>query len=614
MIMNSGRNIGLMVVAAVMMLAGCKDYDEFIDNGDPVRAELAYTFSSLAASKQTRQPDEVVVSNSSAPRLPDNLLIIPMIDDVPQNTDITWDARIEKKNTSDRTTSLYYYTQSCDFAPGVDECLVYGSVNDVTSTGGVDAKVYNGKINPSVNLSSVTDQSNLNLNTLTFDLEPIYKSDEYNETDNTGKDGIPTGASTIAGYLTEVANAHTDGGLYWKNSTNIILKNLFADFTNDGHDLPGSAATVKKWLEALATVSQDYISSPPSAVGENEIAILGAIKSAVESIVNDNDKLSTISDNSYPRDIKLPDGAAALRWIENVEEFVPQMETTTLDNINAMSRYAYPAALYYFVDSSIQTSNGLVSFPTEFNGITSEVTMTAWGQILEKFTDGGEVTSSTKAIALKAPVQYAIAQLQVSIKASASTLSDATTPTPQSISTTNNEAAPSFPLVGVIVCGQRPVDYKFDPVNSNADVKFIYDSQVISGCSLSTTLSNACNTLVLQSLDTGSDDDKDVKIILEFQNNSDNDFVGVDGTIYRGTRFYLIGKVDVSSPTSDGDTDTANDGRVFTKDYITTVNMTVTSLAKAYNVLPNLLSKNLEIGVMTTPEWIAATPTTVKLD
>ena len=278
-----------MAAAAVMMLTGCKDYDEFIDNGDPVRAELAYTFSSLAASKQTRQPDEVVVSNSSAPRLPDNLLIIPMIDDVPQNTDITWDARIEKKNTSDRTTSLYYYTQSCDFAPGVDECLVYGSVNDVTSTGGVDAKVYNGKINPSVNLSSVTDQSNLNLNTLTFDLEPIYKSDEYNETDNTGKDGIPTGASTIAGYLTEVANAHTDGGLYWKNSTNIILKNLFADFTNDGHDLPGSAATVKKWLEALAAVSQDYLSSPslPSAIGENEIAILGAIKSAVESIVND---------------------------------------------------------------------------------------------------------------------------------------------------------------------------------------------------------------------------------------------------------------------------------------------------------------------------------------
>ena len=42
--------------------------------------------------------------------------------------------------------------------------------------------------------------------------------------------------------------------------------------------------------------------------------------------------------------------------------------------------------------------------------------------------------------------------------------------------------------------------------------------------------------------------------------------------------------------------------------------MTVSSLAKAYNVLPNLLTSNLEIGVETTPQWIAATPTAIRLD
>jgi hypothetical protein len=36
--------------------------------------------------------------------------------------------------------------------------------------------------------------------------------------------------------------------------------------------------------------------------------------------------------------------------------------------------------------------------------------------------------------------------------------------------------------------------------------------------------------------------------------------------------------------------------------------MTVTSLDKAYNVLPSILAQNLEIGVVTTPQWTAAAP------
>ena len=54
--------------------------------------------------------------------------------------------------------------------------------------------------------------------------------------------------------------------------------------------------------------------------------------------------------------------------------------------------------------------------------------------------------------------------------------------------------------------------------------------------------------------------------------------------------------------------------QVFTKDYITTVNMTVTSLAKAYNVLPNLLGGGLELGVELTTKWIQAETTNVLLN
>ena len=142
-----------MAVAALLMLTSCSNYDEEIVTGNtPVRVVLAYTFSPSAAGNQTRQSSDVVVPNTAAPRLPNNLMIVPMKNKVPQKTETTWNDPVKKLNDS-RYTSLYYYSQYCDFEPGVDGCLVYGSVNDLTS-GSVDSKVYNGKLNPSVDFST----------------------------------------------------------------------------------------------------------------------------------------------------------------------------------------------------------------------------------------------------------------------------------------------------------------------------------------------------------------------------------------------------------------------------------------------------------------------------
>lgn len=77
-----------MAVAALLMLTGCSNYDEeFVTGNTPVRVELAYTFSPSAAGNQTRQSSDVVVPNISAPRLPDNLMIVPLIEGVPQKTE-----------------------------------------------------------------------------------------------------------------------------------------------------------------------------------------------------------------------------------------------------------------------------------------------------------------------------------------------------------------------------------------------------------------------------------------------------------------------------------------------------------------------------------------------
>ena len=151
------------------------------------------------------------------------------------------------------------------------------------------------------------------------------------------------------------------------------------------------------------------------------------------------------------------------------------------------------------------------------------------------------------------------------------------------------------------------MDYVFKQTeNTDTKVKFLYDSQVESGCNLSTTSTLGCQTLVLQSYDG-----EDVDIVLEFENDNDNlIFTGVNGCyVYPHTRFYLIGKIP-AIPVQDIVDD--KDKRVFTKDYITTVNLKVTTLKKAYNLLPSLLTGHLELGIEVS-DWVAATPEVVIL-
>ena len=109
------------------------------------------------------------------------------------------------------------------------------------------------------------------------------------------------------------------------------------------------------------------------------------------------------------------------------------------------------------------------------------------------------------------------------------------------------------------------------------------------------------NTLVLQSYDH-----EDLNVILEYEYTGATAFKCLNGYVYPNTRFYLVGELKANAFTS-GD-DANNRDRIFTQDYTTSIQMTVKSLEKAYNVLPSILSKNLEIGVMTTPMWKAAQP------
>lgn len=560
-----------------LMAVGCSSNDEptFVA-GQPVTVDFAYTFSSSANPSTTRQVTEVVQpNNASTFRLPQMLRIFTMMGTNPSESDFNWEASVPKSDPAAR----FYYTNNCQINTGVNRCLVYGKPVDKNKDG-VATYVYNGVITENFP-SSIANASDIQA--INFSLVPIYNNEENNNL------VIPTDASTLADYLTEVAI--TDG---WSASGNAAIQELRQKFLNRGNDLPGSAASVKAWLGALAGAAQSLKNI--GGYSEQETTLL----TAIETKASTNAALIT-SSVTYPRSINLPDGAAALRWVEGDNAaFQPQMNTTTVDDINTVSRFAYPASLYYFVNSGISTSMEAVDYATVYEkaNTTTDPDKTAWSYVLDNFTAGPTVEGGTRSVALTNPVQYAVGQLQVNVQASSETLKD------------NNDMdvtlGTNFPLKGIIVGGQRPVDYEFKQTeNTDTKVKFLYDSQVET-CTLSTSSQLGCQTLVLQSYDG-----EDVDIVLEFENDNDNlTFTGVNGCyVYPHTRFYLIGKIP-AIPVQDIVDD--KDKRVFTKDYITTVNLTVASLKKAYNLLPSLLTGHLELGIEVS-DWVAATPEVVIL-
>jgi hypothetical protein len=399
-------------------------------------------------------------------------------------------------------------------------------------------------------------------------------------------------ATALANYMTSIANAKGND-VAWKDAPSATLRLIYMNFLNvtevdhGGEIMPGSGRNIWKYTQKLKTILENL------SFDSTDKAIKDAIITAISYYSYDW--------NDFPGSIGLPDGAAVIRW--DGEKFVPQIANTSIADINGIDRFAYPAELFYYANSLISTSN-------RDNRKSSYDSKSQWSGVLGDYENvTGVVTSSTTSVAVKDPLQYGVARMQIKLlQTASSTLKDAA----------GREVAVGayrFPLTGVIVGGQLPVGFDFTPTTkfpaySEADMKFIYDSQVnVNGdseqdyfyLSASADATKMTNTLVLQSYDH-----KKIYVVLEFKNNSDIEFKGLNGVVLPETKFYLVGEVDPSVFAEDSRTNIRD--RVFTQDYITTLNMKVTGLSKAYNVVPNLLSPRLELGVELKVNWESTTP------
>lgn len=474
------------------------------------------------------------------------------------------------------TTSNSHLYKDISIAIGTRSFMFYGVAPDEPQPSGVySAATHNG---------ALTKATGTTLGNISFSPAPIYTTSNSE-------------AEAIADYLTLIANAN-----YGSGADKVTTLTYFPNLTS---------LKVGSWNSVKAAVQQIY-----SSVYNNTDGLSEAIKTAILTKATDNagtentstGTLAFTATYTYPANIGLPDGAASVLWDNTNKKFNAVTTDNMGLNVSPLTIYAYPASLYYFGLSNIKTMNK--SMATEYNDDDS------WGTIVGKYTGEGSsnvVQSTTRSIAIVDEVQYAVGRLDVIVQ------------------TDNNSAnikdnadkdisvgATDFPVTGILVGNQRAVDYKFN-TKSTASPLTIYDSQMPTGTTddpkvyLSTGSSPTARTrtLVLETLDASSVDDAsaNVTIAVEFENKTNKIIVGKDNElIYPNTKFYLIGVLkpyknyqDTNGITYVGTTDKIK--KAFVQDYITTAKFKIQSFKNAYNLLPDLRTPNLEIGMSVDLTW-----------
>ena len=326
---------------------------------------------------------------------------------------------------------------------------------------------------------------------------------------------------------------------------------------------------------------------------------------------------------SYPNAFNIPDGVAQLEFSDFVETTTPisgGFEFKTLANSSSLieissilnpAKYTYPAELLYFDNSLLRVNDNDVAASAYPNGYKTwdENAWTGWTT--------GPVASTTRSVAVKNNINYGVAMLQSTV-----TYDDAVgdnfldnRPAEEGVKLTVTDIT-KLTLTGILIGGQyQTVGWNFLRSSEEAANKdfVVYDNKIVSGAIPST---NPNYTLVFDNYTSTA---TDVKVALEFKNDSDKDIYGIGGMIPKGGVFYLAGKLDLSSNTQTitwptyyaippytaaGGTDTTKK-RVFIQDYVTTATFKIgaNSLKNAYTTVPDLRASQISLGLSVDLNW-----------
>lgn len=368
----------------------------------------------------------------------------------------------------------------------------------------------------------------------------------------------------------------------------------------------GSANSIRLALESLYNNVGGVIASG----SPDEQTIANAIRTAIANVFNTETRadgyvtlLTYKTSNTYPNNINLPDGAVQVTFDKSTKEFsyAANSSLTGLGTLDA-SKICFPSSIYYFCSSNLaatakELQNG--QWPTTTNNW-----QTAAPWVTETTGWTNEVMPTTRSIAMRQNINYGVASLKTTVKCNEASLPDNTSFTDvfNSSDFPGTVAVPTdgFEVTGLLIGGQpTEVGFNFQPKTSTFDLT-VYDNALKDIVAKYNVASDANYTIVLPN-DKGrtATDQEKVNVAIELKNNSNAAFRGQDGIVPIGGKFYLVGELDPSKHPITG----IDHPAVFMSDYQTTLNLTIKSLAKAYNTIPDLRSTKLQFGMSVDLAW-----------
>lgn len=326
-----------------------------------------------------------------------------------------------------------------------------------------------------------------------------------------------------------------------------------------------------------------------------------------------------------PSYFKLPDGVSQLFFTaygasgDNGFSYnSPSQSLIDISKTLDPAKYMYPAELLYFDNSLLRVNNEEVEASSYPNGYNPWDAAGSWGTGWSV----GQVTSTTRSVAVKNNINYGVAMLQTKVALqSGVTFKDnrqALVPTEENQQLSTSEVG-AFTLTGILIGGQyKQLGWNYlAKTGASENVNYvIYDNKIAGSGSIPTGTGGENYTLVFDNYKSGATTQDNVLVALEFQNGDEKDFYGKGGIIPKGSKFYLVGRLNMPATptitwpefyaippyTSGATTETP---RIFIQDYMTTATFTIgeNSLKNAYSTVPDLRSSQTSLGLSVDLNW-----------
>ena len=570
--------LSAIALVGAVSFSACSSSDEIVDNPDynpadnTVKTQFTFSLSKGGANKTTRQTAEIVQDNLSGHtnfRGMVKMSLIPFGGEITASSSplgqVIGPLTMVSTATTPSSTSSFYNNNDNDAVVytnipvpnSTSHFLFYGQATDKTGTGFDNHD--NGTLAVTGLYGSTGGYSFTKPSDISFAPVPIYDANKTTEI------GVGTSLVDLLNSLLTVTDGETTPKKWgdYTEAENALLYGLYTNYTRlttaSSYSVAAMLVDLYASLEGLANTAAGTVGKTMATNLRTAIAVGFTSGTVAEA---------SIIATGYPGNLGLPDGAAKLTFNATTGFSLAADPNQTGNfpagvSITSYNDYVYPANLQYFVNSPIKVSNTQQS--PNFPGKTN------WTACTDLYTNGTTVTALTKSIALTNEIQYGVGNLKTVVTAltSGATYYDRNA---ELIDITTSSTP--FTLTGVLVGSQGQVGWNFVPATQGS--KTIYDNE-INSASLSTTASADNFTLGLETVEVPTTPDGTtgvVYIALELRNDTGKDFMGKDGLIPAGGKFYLAGKLDPSA-TSTISENTGNIKSVFKQDYLTIANLNI---------------------------------------